>query len=339
KDSKSNWKAHNCIQQLHHHTVTVLLHLESFHLNNTQPFVINILLTMDVRKRDPWRAGDIAYLSDSEYFFAREWDALIGTGTLDEGTTGHPCIILKTMSGNRFVITTVSAFGSSVHDSKPVAPWKRGFRGQAHLYRSFEGSELSRYNVKPLRLVPGQKWHKPKASWVKISNVYEVPGSVLREYKPECGYRRRMDPESLVDLRRDIAKNSFKYEAHWKFEGLSPPIKRQSSPPPTPGQRQAMPEAPVAPSPQWRPFTDVTNRPQARALRWLDNASTQKLQSRPITKPAPSMQATAHTPRSVTSWADIVARPPGRPSPSVAVPHPAPRRRKVERPQCAKDVA
>ncbi|KAB5536273.1 hypothetical protein GE09DRAFT_345034 [Coniochaeta sp. 2T2.1] len=294
---------------------------------------------MDVRKRDPWRAGDIAYLSDSEYFYLREWDALIRTGTLDEGTTGHPCIILRTMPDNRFVITTVSAFGSSVHNRNPVAPWKRGLHGQAHLYRSFEGSELSRYNVKPLRLVPGQQWHKPKASWVKITNVYEVPGSVLREYKPECGYRRRMDRDSLVDLRRDIAKNSFKYDARWEFEATSSPIKRQSSPPPTTGQRQAMPEAPVAPSPQWRRFTDITNRPRARAPRWLDSASTPKLQSRPITNPAPSMQATAYTPRSVTSWADIVAQPPRRPTPSVGVPHRAPRCLKVERPQWVKDVA
>ncbi|KAH8903408.1 hypothetical protein BR93DRAFT_864049, partial [Coniochaeta sp. PMI_546] len=160
-----------------------------------------------------WQEGDIAFLKDWKQYISHDYDELIGSGYIHPGATNHPCIILKKLPEGRVVITTVSAYGSGVHNHH-AAPWleKRCYARDERLFRSFEGSQCGGNGLKPLQLIPGQTMPKPKTSWLNIRNVYNVPLAVIGRFtKPRNWVLLKMAPSSLANLRLDIALRSPNY--------------------------------------------------------------------------------------------------------------------------------
>jgi hypothetical protein len=166
--------------------------------------------------RRTWQEGDIAFFSGADFFSEAAYSELIESRYMHKEATGHPCIVLKLLPGDRAVITNVSAFGSSkINDYK--APWETsGGEKHKYLYRSFQGCQRSNETYQPLRLLPGQSFPKPRTSWVDIRKVWEVPVSVLGRFT-KSRVLLKMAPDSLQELRADIAKRSRKYCSSWDF--------------------------------------------------------------------------------------------------------------------------
>jgi hypothetical protein len=173
-----------------------------------------------------WKEGDIAFLKSKteftecetrELIFATDRYGKIQSGVMSAGATGHPCIILKVLPNSRVVITTISAYGSTDANNNS-APWlaKRTYAPKQHLFRSFEGSVCSSPHQQPLRLMPGQSMPKPKASWLLIDRVVNVPLSVIGTFtKPGWGVLLQMAPDSLAHLQADIIKSTPRHNHKW----------------------------------------------------------------------------------------------------------------------------
>ncbi|OIW26638.1 hypothetical protein CONLIGDRAFT_672160 [Coniochaeta ligniaria NRRL 30616] len=262
-----------------------------------------------------WQEGDIAFLNDSERYNNREYDELIDSGYMHPGATGHPCIILKMLPGDRVVVTTISAYGSGVHNQH-AAPWisKRCYSKDERFFRSFQGSECSRNNLKPLQLIPGQEMPKPETSWLFIKNVYDVPLSVIGRFTKPCNkVLLKMTPESLADLRLDIASRSPNYDSRWGFVDTRECIKKGSTST-TKGQPRAMLEAPAATSCERPTASNTINAPPAWTQRC--HGSAPMLRTPPTTIRVSSTQA---APFKSCSWAAIASKPVApKPKPSTA---------------------
>lgn len=252
-----------------------------------------------------WQEGDIAYLKPHTDFDRLAHKELITSNRMNPGATGHPCVILKVLPGDRIVVTTISAYGSGDHNNH-AAPWisKRCYSRDQWWFRSFKGSECSNNNLKPLQLIPGQAMPKPKTSWLFIKNVYDVPLSVIGRFtKPRNGKLLKMAPDSLADLRKDIASRSPYYKSHWGFVNTPSHMKRGST---TANWRKprALPEAPALTSHKRPTATITTDRPPTQAH--PRNGSAPMRQSHSTT--APATLCGPETPLKPRSWANIATK-------------------------------
>lgn len=270
-----------------------------------------------------WQEGDVAFLSQGRFYLAKypdhEYSKLIKSGVLDEEATGHPCIILKLLPHDRVVVTTVSAFGSGNYN-KNKAPWKhlRCYMGRQALFRSFQGCELASRTTKPLKLLPGHQWPKPETSWVNIRSVWAVPMSALGSFT-KSKQLLVMTPESLDELRCDVAKRSTNYDPCWNFPGdikgtPTSPVQNWSGITNN-GQPRPMPEAPVTTScwsptlntSCWRPTVNTTTNPLPARTQVHQGTTTSTLQSHTVTVKTPALSTGAPPPKPI-SWASIAAK-------------------------------
>lgn len=215
------------------------------------------------RDNSPWEQGDIAFLS---VYSIADRMALIDTGVMDFGATGHPVVILRACSPY-FIITPVSAFGSGEHNDYR-APWKQGFHrsGNKRDFRSIEGCERASSDMPFIKLVQGQTMPKPRASWINTNRAWIVPGSVLEQFS-KSPYRIRLAPQSLADLANHVARRhagwaSKKHDPRIGKEQLtqlvgalgitaepqtSPALKSSRSAPTTPARAMSPPTTQLAP--------------------------------------------------------------------------------------------
>ncbi|KAL7622094.1 hypothetical protein AAE478_007596 [Parahypoxylon ruwenzoriense] len=163
-----------------------------------------------------WNAGDIAFLKSVNEFNNAEYDALIKTRYLCGKATQHPVIILEHSEDYQFfLITTVSAYGSGMHNDY-LPPWQQSnhTRKCRNDFRAFYGSELPNIRQKHLMLEVGGCFPKPKTSWVYIRNAFVVPLSTLQNFE-RARTQLRMTQESLQDLLNDM-KAQRKFSNPWK---------------------------------------------------------------------------------------------------------------------------
>lgn len=132
-----------------------------------------------------WREGHIAFMKKADALSPRDHDALIESGYLPGGATGHPVVLLR-VSETHLVVTPVSAYNAAAQ--KFLAPWRQGWhRGslKERLFRGFAGSQqpcagdLSR---PPLRLLSGMAMPKPRESWVYVDSVWCLPLTAIGKF-------------------------------------------------------------------------------------------------------------------------------------------------------------
>ena len=167
--------------------------------------------------KNQWELGEIAFLKKADHFTKGERETLLDSQNVRDKATGHPVIILDRSPDRKlYVITTVSAYKSDRRNDY-LPPWKQNchFQKDEDGFRAFAGSEKPDNNRPHLRLAGGERWPKPKTSWVYIHFCSVVPASVLINYdKPAC--QLRMDPESFEDLCIHMHQKSRLYRFRWK---------------------------------------------------------------------------------------------------------------------------
>jgi len=169
------------------------------------------------RAPSAWWSGDIAFLKPHNEFTPSDRQNLIESGAVHRAATGHPVVILKNLSDNRVVVTTVSAFSAGDLDGyKP--PWKKAIhaRKDPDDFRSFQGSERANPKYSRLQLEGDKAMPKPRASWIYIQSVFEVPISTLKFFTKARTILRLTD-SSLCDLRGHIAARCKRYCPSWDF--------------------------------------------------------------------------------------------------------------------------
>ncbi|KAJ9142503.1 hypothetical protein NKR23_g7230 [Pleurostoma richardsiae] len=147
-----------------------------------------------------WKDGDIAYLKCHSTFSEADREELLESGYLHYGATGHPCIILRHLSGTHVLVTPVSAYSSGEFNGN-LAPWKQEvhrLKSPDH-FRAIQGSELPPNKRQALQLEMGMAMPKPRASWVNVQSVWMVPLTTISTFDKAQGVLR-LTSESLSDL-------------------------------------------------------------------------------------------------------------------------------------------
>ncbi|KAI0966179.1 hypothetical protein F4678DRAFT_484405 [Xylaria arbuscula] len=156
-----------------------------------------------------WQPGDIAFLKKAEDFSAAEKKEVLKRGSIHDGATGHPVIILgRSDDSQSYTVTTVSAYKSG-EENHYLPPWKQAVHKKKDIdgFRAFQGPARPNNKFQNLYLEGGKLWPKPKTSWVYIHTRYTVPASTLITYnKTKC--QLRMTPASLQDLLSHIYTKS-----------------------------------------------------------------------------------------------------------------------------------
>jgi hypothetical protein len=166
-----------------------------------------------------WEKGDIAFLHAMEEWSPEDqtamWDYVPYKATQRKYpplnprreralTFADPVIVLDVAPGCA-LITTVSAYSSNAAN-RFLPPWRQLYHRDKNPedFRSFVGSALVSDQRPPLRLRPGDRFPKPRTSWVWIQSAWVVPLHLLGRFTKVPGHSRgvklRMLPESLEEL-------------------------------------------------------------------------------------------------------------------------------------------
>ncbi|OTB09495.1 hypothetical protein M426DRAFT_18134 [Hypoxylon sp. CI-4A] len=177
-----------------------------------------------------WQDGDIAFLKRYDEFDAVEYLALIKSGYVKEGATGHPVIVLEHSKDSRyFLVTTVSAYKSGTRNGY-LPPWEQPCHTRKHRdsFRAFQGSARPNDKQKYLKLADGGRFPKPQTSWVYAPFVSVVPSSALTVFD-KTKKRLRMTPESLDDLLQGMRRDK-SFAGRWTNPRVRKMLKATAQP-------------------------------------------------------------------------------------------------------------